>query len=221
MAALEKIILTASGGPFLGSDRESLEKVSREEALRHPNWRMGDKITIDSATLMNKGLEVIEAHWLFGLDPDQIEVVIHPQSIIHSLVQFVDGSVKAQLGIPDMKLPIQYALAYPGRLVSDLPRFSFSDHPSLTFLTPDTGLFPNLDLAYQALGEGGNMPCILNAANEVVVKAFLEGRVRFMDMPRIIEKTMKSTDFMADPGLEEYIKSDSDARKIAETHVFK
>ncbi|MFC2099139.1 1-deoxy-D-xylulose-5-phosphate reductoisomerase, partial [Bacteroidota bacterium] len=167
ISTVEKIILTASGGPFLGFDREKLEKVTPEEALNHPNWSMGNKITVDSATLMNKGLEVIEAHWLFGLNPKQIEVVIHPQSIIHSLVQFKDGSIKAQLGIPDMKLPIQYALGYPQRLLSDFKRFSFSEYPALTFQEPDTGLFRNLSLAYQALNTGGNMPCILNAANEV------------------------------------------------------
>ncbi len=221
MAAVEKIILTASGGPFLGNSRDALEKVTREQALNHPNWSMGNKVTIDSATLMNKGLEVIEAHWLFGLKPEQIEVVIHPQSIIHSMVQFVDGSIKAQLGIPDMKLPILYALAYPGRLESDFERFSFVDYPSLTFLPPDTGIFRNLDLAYKALERGGNMPCILNAANEVVVNAFLEGNIGFMDMPRVIEKTMESTEFMVNPDLEGYTKSDSDARKIAETHVFR
>ena len=164
---------------------------------------------------------MIEAHWLFGLKPEQIEVVIHPQSIIHSMVQFVDGSIKAQLGIPDMKLPILYALAYPGRLESDFERFSFVDYPSLTFLPPDTGIFRNLDLAYKALERGGNMPCILNAANEVVVNAFLEGNIGFMDMPRVIEKTMESTEFMVNPDLEGYTKSDSDARKIAETHVFR
>jgi 1-deoxy-D-xylulose-5-phosphate reductoisomerase len=218
---VEKIILTASGGPFLGSSVESLRRVTREEALRHPNWCMGDKITIDSATLMNKGLEVIEARWLFGLKPEQIEVVIHPQSIIHSLVQFEDGSLKAQLGIPDMRLPIQYALGYPRRIRSDFERFSFSNYPSLTFQSPDTDIFRNLTLAYRALATGGNMPCILNAANEVVVNAFLEGKLGFLDMPSIIEKTMEKAAFIANPGLEDYINSDLNARKIAETHVFK
>lgn len=221
MNPVEKIILTASGGPFLGNSRASLEKVTCKEALKHPNWFMGEKVTIDSASLMNKGLEVIEAHWLFGLKPEQIEVVIHPQSIIHSLVQFEDGSVKAQLGIPDMKLPIQYALGYPKRLKSDFKRFSFSDHPSLTFQAPDTGIFKNLALAYEALKKGGNMPCILNAANEVVVNAFLEGKLGFLDMPGIIEKTMERTAFIEKPGLQDYMDSDSNARKIAETHVFK
>ncbi len=221
MNPVEKIILTASGGPFLGNSRASLEKVTFKEALKHPNWFMGEKVTIDSATLMNKGLEVIEARWLFGLKPEQIEVVIHPQSVIHSLVQFEDGSVKAQLGIPDMKLPIQYALGYPKRLKSDFKRFSFSDYPSLTFQAPDTGIFKNLALAYEALKKGGNMPCILNAANEVVVNAFLEGNLGFLDMPGIIEKTMESTAFVKKPGLQDYMDSDSNARKIAETHVFK
>ncbi len=218
---IEKIILTASGGPFLGSSLEKLRKVTRREALRHPNWNMGDKITIDSATLMNKGLEVIEAHWLFGLSPEQIEVVIHPQSIIHSLVQFEDGSIKAQLGIPDMRLPIQYALGYPGRIKSGFERFSFGEYPSLTFQAPDTGKFRNLLLAYRALEAGGNMPCILNAANEIVVNAFLEGKLSFMDMPLIIEKTMEESAFVVDPGLDDYTNSDLNARKIAETHVFK
>ncbi len=217
---VEKIILTASGGPFLGFSREQLKMVTRTEALKHPNWCMGNKVTIDSATLMNKGLEVIEAHWLFGLKPAQIEVVIHPQSIIHSLVQFEDGSIKAQLGIPDMKLPIQYALGFPKRLKSTFERFNFRDYPSLTFQSPDTGIFRNLVLAYEALEKGGNMPCILNAANEVVVNAFLEGKLGFLDMPEIIEKTMLSADFIEKPDLEDYTNSDDMARKIAETHVF-
>ena len=220
MNPVEKIILTASGGPFLGKSRASLEKVSYKEALKHPNWRMGDKVTIDSASLMNKGLEVIEARWLFNLKPEQIEVVIHPQSVIHSLVQFEDGSIKAQLGIPDMKIPIQYALGWPKRLKSDFKRFSFNDYPSLTFQKPDTGIFRNLLLAYQALGKGGNMPCILNAANEVVVNAYLNGKLGFLDMPAIIEKTMDSATFIANPGLQDYMDSDTNARKIAETQVF-
>lgn len=218
---VEKIILTASGGPFLGKSRKDLENVSPDEALNHPNWCMGNKITIDSASLMNKGLEVIEAHWLFGLRPEQIEVVIHPQSIIHSMVQFEDGSIKAQLGIPDMKLPIQYALAFPRRLKSDMERFSFSNYPSLTFEIPDKSLFKNLDLAYEALHKGGNMPCTLNAANEVVVNAFLQKKIPFTDMPGIIEKTMEKAEFIDKPALEDYINSDSIARKIAETQVFK
>ncbi len=218
---VEKIILTASGGPFLGKSRKELENVSPEEALKHPNWCMGNKVTIDSASLMNKGLEVIEAYWLFGLKPEQIEVVIHPQSIIHSMVQFEDGSIKAQLGIPDMKLPIQYALAFPRRLKSDMERFSFSNYPSLTFKVPDKNLFKNLDLSYLALQKGGNMPCNLNAANEVVVNAFLEKKIRFTEMPEIIEKTMEKAEFIEKPGLEDYINSDTNARKIAETQVFK
>jgi 1-deoxy-D-xylulose-5-phosphate reductoisomerase len=219
ISTVEKIILTASGGPFLGYSKEKLETVTREQALNHPNWCMGDKVTIDSATLMNKGLEVIEAHWLFGLKPENIEVVIHPQSIIHSLVQFKDSSIKAQLGIPDMKLPIQYALGYPQRLKSDFKRFSFSDYPSLSFQEPDVNSFPNLELAYEAIRRGGNMPCILNAANEIVVKAFLEGKTSFIQMPDIIEKTMESIEFIDKPGLDDYMNSDSSARKIAQNHV--
>ena len=173
---IEKIILTASGGPFRGRTRAELGKVTKADALKHPNWDMGAKITIDSASLMNKGLEVIEAKWLFGLTKDQIEVIVHPQSIIHSMIQFTDGSIKAQMGLPDMKLPIQYALSYPERLNSDFPRFTFADYPSLTFEQPDTDTFKNLALAYKAMDDGGNKPCALNAANEVVVQAFLEDR---------------------------------------------
>ena len=218
---IEKIILTASGGPFLGKDRAYLQHVTPEEALKHPNWCMGDKVTIDSASLMNKGLEVIEAKWLFGLKPEQIEVIIHPQSIIHSLVQFEDGSLKAQLGIPDMKLPIQYALGFPKRLKSDMERFSFSAYPNLTFQSPDKETFPNLSLAYQALHKGGNMPCVLNAANEVTVNAFLEGKLGFFDMSGIIEKTMNSVAFIATPDLNDYVETDSEARKIAESYLFR
>ena len=221
MNPIEKIILTASGGPFLGKDREYLQNVTREEALKHPNWCMGNKVTIDSASLMNKGLEVIEARWLFGLRPEQIEVIIHPQSIIHSLVQFEDGSLKAQLGIPDMRLPIQYALGFPERLKSDLERFSFSAYPNLTFQSPDTEIFPNLSLAYRALDKGGNMPCVMNAANEVAVNAFLEGRLGFFDMSGVIEKTMNSMAFIATPDLNDYVETDSEARKIAGSHLFK
>jgi 1-deoxy-D-xylulose-5-phosphate reductoisomerase len=219
MNPIEKIILTASGGPFLGKDREYLQNVTREEALKHPNWCMGDKVTIDSASLMNKGLEVIEAKWLFGLKPEQIEVIIHPQSIIHSLVQFEDGSLKAQLGIPDMRLPIQYALGFPERLRSDLKRFSFSAYPNLTFQLPDTEIFPNLSLAYQALDKGGNIPCIMNAANELAVNAFLEGKLGFMDMSGVIEKTMNSVTFIANPDLIDYVETDSEARKIAGSYL--
>jgi 1-deoxy-D-xylulose-5-phosphate reductoisomerase len=221
MNPIEKIILTASGGPFLGKDRAYLQHVTREEALKHPNWCMGDKVTIDSASLMNKGLEVIEAKWLFGLRPEQIEVIIHPQSIIHSLVQFEDGSLKAQLSIPDMKLPIQYALGFPKRLKSDLERFSFSDYPNLTFQSPDMEIFPNLSLAYRALDKGGNIPCVLNAANEVAVNAFLEDRLGFFDMPDVIEKTMNSVAFIATPDLNDYVETDSEARKIAESYLFR
>ncbi len=218
---IEKIILTASGGPFLGKDRAYLQHVTPEEALKHPNWCMGDKVTIDSASLMNKGLEVIEAKWLFGLKPEQIEVIIHPQSIIHSLVQFEDGSLKAQLGIPDMKLPIQYALGFPKRLKSDMERFSFSAYPNLTFQSPDKETFPNLSLAYNALQKGGNIPCVLNAANEVTVNAFLEGKLGFFDMSGIIEKTMNSVAFIATPDLNDYVETDSEARKIAESYLFR
>ena len=221
MNPIEKIILTASGGPFLGKDRAYLQHATREEALNHPNWCMGDKVTIDSASLMNKGLEVIEAKWLFGLRPEQIEVIIHPQSIIHSLVQFEDGSLKAQLGIPDMKLPIQYALGFPKRLKSDLERFSFSAYPNLTFQSPDMKIFSNLSLAYRALNKGGNMPCVLNAANEVTVNAFLEGKLGFFDMSAVIEKTMNSVAFIATPDLNDYVETDSEARKIAGSYLFR
>ena len=216
---VEKIILTASGGPFRGKDADFLKKVTAEEALKHPNWCMGNKITIDSASLMNKGLEVIEAHWLFGLDPRQIEVIIHPQSIIHSLVQFEDGSIKAQMGIPDMKLPIQYALSFPKRIKSDFPRFSFSNYPNLTFEAPDLKNFRNLALAFEALRKEGNMPCILNAADEVAVDAFLAGRVGFSDMPGIIEKTMKRVDYLEHPGFEDYVASDREARERAKSFI--
>ncbi|KPL12872.1 MAG: 1-deoxy-D-xylulose 5-phosphate reductoisomerase [Bacteroides sp. SM1_62] len=219
MNPIEKVILTASGGPFLGKDQAYLKKVTRDEALQHPNWCMGDKVTIDSASLMNKGLEVIEAKWLFGLKPEQIEVIIHPQSVIHSLVQFEDGSLKAQLGIPDMKLPIQYALGFPKRLRSDLERFSFSEYPNLTFHAPDLEIFPNLTLAYRALEIGGNMPCVMNAANEVAVNAFLEGRLDFFDMPGVIEETMNSVAYIATPDLNDYVETDSEARKIAGSYL--
>jgi len=218
---IEKIILTASGGPFLGYNRKSLEKVSRKEALKHPNWCMGDKVTIDSASLMNKGLEVIEAKWLFGLQPDQIEVIVHPQSIVHSIVQFEDGSMKAQMGLPDMKLPIQYALGYPRRLKSHLPRLNFNDSPEFTFQAPDTEIFENLSLAYEALRIGGNMPCVMNAANEVAVQAFLENRMTFLEMPGIIRKTMEKAAFKGNPDLKDYIESDSEARNIAGEQVFR
>ena len=212
---IEKIYLTASGGPFRGRSREYLTTVGREQALRHPNWVMGAKITIDSATLMNKGLEVIEAKWLFGLQTRQIDVVIHPQSIIHSLVQFEDGSIKAQLGLPDMKLPIQYALTYPDRVENRLKRFNFLDFPELTFEKPDTDTFRNLALAYQALEAGGNMPCILNAANEVVVAAFLKGEVGFLQMSDIIEETMFTVTHMVAPSMDDCMETDQRSREVA------
>ncbi|MCC9138730.1 1-deoxy-D-xylulose-5-phosphate reductoisomerase [Pontibacter silvestris] len=209
---IEKIILTASGGPFKGRAVEELRLVTKAQALKHPNWDMGAKITIDSASLMNKGLEVIEAKWLFGLKNEQIEVVVHPQSIIHSLVQFEDGSIKAQLGLPDMKLPIQYALGYPQRLKSDFPRFNFMDYPQLTFEQPDVATFRNLQLAYDAMGQGGNMPCILNAANEVAVSAFLQDEVGFLQMSDMIESCMAKVAYIANPSYEDYVDTDREAR---------
>ena len=211
---IEKIILTASGGPFRGMNREDLLKVTKAQALKHPNWDMGAKITIDSASMMNKGLEVIEAKWLFGLKSEQVEVIVHPQSIIHSLVQFQDGSMKAQLGLPDMKLPIQYAMAYPDRLPNKFERFNFLDYPNLTFEQPDLKTFRNLQLAYDALEKGGNAACILNAANEVVVEAFLKEQVGFLQMPEIIEDTLQRCTFVERPSLEDYIASDAEARRI-------
>ncbi|MFZ5428926.1 MAG: 1-deoxy-D-xylulose-5-phosphate reductoisomerase [Bacteroidota bacterium] len=208
----EKIMLTCSGGPFRGKTREQLLHVKPSDALAHPNWNMGAKISIDSATLMNKGLEMIEAHWLFGMSPDDIEVVVHPQSIIHSLVQFRDGSVKAQLGLPDMRLPIQYALGYPERLVNDFPRFSFLDFPTLTFEPPDLKNFRNLALAFDAIRMGGNMPCVLNAANETVVCAFLMQKIGFVEMSDIIESVLEKAEFIAQPTLDDYIASTSATR---------
>ena len=213
---IEKIILTASGGPFRGKDRAYLETVTREQALKHPNWDMGAKITIDSASLMNKGLEVIEAKWLFGLKTAQIEVVVHPQSIIHSLVQFEDGSIKAQLGLPDMRIPIQFALSYPDRLKSNLERFNFANYPQLTFEQPDLKTFRNLQLAYDALAAGGNAPCVLNAANEIAVAAFLTRRVGFLEMSDLIEETLTRSEFIARPQLEDYIETDRSAREFTE-----
>jgi 1-deoxy-D-xylulose-5-phosphate reductoisomerase len=212
---IEKIFLTASGGPFRGKDLEFLKNVTPEEALNHPNWCMGNKVTIDSATLMNKGMEAIEAHWLFNLKPEQIEVVIHPQSIIHSIVQFEDGSMKAQMGLPDMRLPIQYALSYPTRLKSDFPRFSFLDFPQLTFEKPNSGVFRNLSLAFEVMKKGGNMPCSLNAANEIAVQSFLEGKVGFLKMPEIIESTLNATKFIKNPLFEDYQETDKFAREFA------
>lgn len=212
---IEKIILTASGGPFRGKDREFLETVTKEQALKHPNWEMGAKITIDSASLMNKGLEVIEAKWLFDLDVSQIDVIVHPQSIIHSIVQFEDSSMKAQMGLPDMKVPIQFALTFPYRFKSDFPRFNFLDYPSLTFEKPDTNTFKNLGLAFEALKQGGNMPCILNAANEVVVAAFLKDQVGFLEMSDIIEECMQKVSFVKTPTYEDYVTTDEETRKTA------
>lgn len=212
---VEKIYLTASGGPFRGMSREELEHVTKKEALKHPNWKMGCKITIDSATLMNKGLEVIEAKWLFHLAPSQIEVVVHPQSIIHSIAQFTDGSMKAQMGLPDMRLPIQYALAFPERLQSDFPRFRFADYPLLSFEPPDADSFRNLALAFIALEKGGNMPCLLNAANEIAVAAFLKDKVGFLEMSDVIEQCMQQIPFIAEPEFEDYLQTDNETRKRA------
>jgi 1-deoxy-D-xylulose-5-phosphate reductoisomerase len=212
---IEKVILTASGGPFRGKKPNFLVNVKRDHALQHPNWTMGAKITIDSATLMNKGLEMIEAKWLFNLKPEQIQVIVHPQSIIHSMVQFEDGSIKSQMGMPDMKLPIQYALAFPQRLPNDFPRFSFKAVQNLTFEEPDLKTFRNLALAMEALNKGGNMPSILNAANEIAVYAFLKNRIGFLDMTEVVEQTMSKVTFIENPTLEEYFDSDGEARSFA------
>ena len=212
---IEKIILTASGGPFRGKDRDFLINATKEQALKHPNWDMGAKITIDSASLMNKGLEVIEAKWLFGLDVDQIDVVVHPQSIIHSLVQFEDGSIKAQLGLPDMRIPIQFALSYPDRIKSDFKRFDFMDYPSLHFEKPDRKTFKNLDLAYTALEKGGNVACSLNAANEVAVAAFLQDKIKFLEMSELIEQSMGKIGFIKNPSLDDLIATDNETRIIS------
>ena len=212
---IEKIYLTASGGPFRGWDREKLAQVTKAQALKHPNWEMGAKITIDSATLMNKGLEVIEAKWLFHLKAEQIDVIVHPQSIIHSIVQFEDGSMKAQMGLPDMKLPIQYAMAYPQRIKSDFPRFNFLDYPELTFEKPDKDTFGNLELAYEALKLGGTTACALNAANEVTNAAFLNDKIGFLQIAEINQKVMEKTAFHKKPTLEDYINCDAEARKRA------
>ena len=214
---IEKIILTASGGPFRGRTAQQLESVTRAQALKHPNWDMGAKITIDSASLMNKGLEVIEAKWLFGLRNEQIDVVVHPQSIVHSLVQFADGSLKAQLGLPDMKLPIQYALGYPQRLANTFPRFSFLDYPTLTFEAPDRAAFPNLELAFGAMRRGGNAPCVLNAANEVAVAAFLREEVGFRQMSDLVAGCLARVSYLADPLLADLVETDAETRRVAET----
>lgn len=212
---IEKIILTASGGPFLGRKPNFLLNVRRDHALQHPNWSMGAKISIDSATLMNKGLEMIEAKWIFNLHPQQIQVVVHPQSIIHSMVQFTDGSIKAQMGLPDMKLPIQYALGFPQRIPNNYTRLDFRKANNLTFEEPDIKTFRNLALANEALHKGGNLPCILNAANEMAVFAFLRNKIGFLDMTNLIEHTMQSVSFIPNPTLEEYFKSDAEAREFA------
>jgi 1-deoxy-D-xylulose-5-phosphate reductoisomerase len=212
---IEKIVLTASGGPFLGRKPNYLVNVKKEHALQHPNWNMGAKISIDSATLMNKGLEMIEAKWLFNLKPEQIQVLVHPQSIIHSMVQFEDGSIKAQMGLPDMKLPIQYALAFPKRIANNFPRYDFKKVNTLTFEEPDLRTFRNLGLAMDALNKGGNLPAVMNAANEIAVYAFLRNRVNFLDMTDVIEKTMQKVSFIESPSLEEYFESDGVARNYA------
>lgn len=212
---IEKIYLTASGGPFRGWKREQLETVTRAQALKHPNWSMGAKITIDSASLMNKGLEVIEAKWLFNLKPEQIDVIVHPQSIVHSLVQFTDGSMKAQMGLPDMKLPIQFALTYPNRFETNFPRFNFMDYANLTFEPADKETFNNLNLAYQAMDKGGTAACALNAANEISVQLFLEEKIRFLSIAEINEAVMNQSTFVQQPNYEDYVQIDSEARKLA------
>lgn len=215
---IEKIYLTASGGPFRGRSREELAKVTKAQALKHPNWDMGAKITIDSASMMNKGLEVIEAKWLFGLKDEQIDVIVHPQSIIHSIVQFQDGSMKAQMGLPDMKLPIQYALGFPERLVSDFPRFNFLDYPSLSFEQADRDSFRNLELAYAAMAKGGNAPCILNAANEIAVERFLRDDIGFLEMSDLVEHCLHNIDFESTPSLEALFACDRETRAMARKH---
>lgn len=215
MNPVEKVIITCSGGPFHGMDEKSIAGVTPQNALKHPNWDMGAKITIDSATLMNKGFEVIEAKWLFGLKPEQIEVVVHPQSIIHSMVQFCDGSIKAQLGLPDMRLPIQYAFSFPERVCNTFPRLNFTDFPTLTFSAPDTKNFRNLALAYEALQKGGNLACILNAANEIVVEAFLKGRISFPEIWKVNEMIMTKATFIQKPTLDDYMATDLEARAYA------
>ena len=216
MNPIEKLILTCSGGPFRGKTKDELEKVSVKNALNHPNWDMGAKITIDSATLMNKGFEMIEAHWLFGLPSNKIEVIVHPQSIIHSIVQFEDGSMKAQMGLPDMKLPIQYAMGFPNRIKNNFPRFNFLDYPRLDFEPPNTKIFRNLALSFEALEAGGNMPCVLNAANEGVVEAFLKEKIDFLQMPEIIEKAMQKVNFIKNPELEDLIHTNKETRRTTQ-----
>jgi 1-deoxy-D-xylulose-5-phosphate reductoisomerase len=221
MNPIEKIYLTASGGPFRGKKREDLISITKEQALKHPNWDMGAKITIDSASMMNKGLEVIEAKWLFGLTNEQIDVIVHPQSIVHSLVQFRDGSMKAQLGLPDMKLPIQYALTYPERFPTDFERFDFLNYPNLTFEKPDLDTFRNLQLAYDAMEKGGNLACVLNAANEVTVEAFLKDKIKFLDIAAINEKVLVTANFIANPTLDALYQTDLSARSLAQEIISK
>ena len=216
---IEKIYLTCSGGPFRGKTRKELINAGKNEALQHPNWEMGSKITIDSASLMNKGLEVIEAKWLFGLQSDQIDVIVHPQSILHSIVQFDDGSMKAQMGLPDMKLPIQYALGYPLRLESDFERFNFMDHPQLTFEQPDKKTFKNLEHAYSAMRKAGNSPCVLNAANEVAVSAFLEEKVGFLQMSDLIETALAKIEYIEQPTIEDYLQTDKETRALLQQQI--
>jgi len=216
---IEKVYLTASGGPFRGKDRNFLATVKKELALKHPNWTMGAKITIDSASLMNKGLEVIEAKWLFNLKPNQIDVIVHPQSIVHSLVQFEDGSLKAQLGLPDMKLPIQYAMGFPQRIKNNFLRFNFIDYPNLTFEKPDLETFTNLQLAYNALQLGGNMPCVLNAANEIAVQAFLDDKIGFLQMSDVVANTLQKVQFIKAPTYNQYVECDIEARRVAKEMV--
>ena len=216
---IEKIYLTASGGPFRGKDKIFLKNIKKEQALKHPNWDMGAKITIDSASLMNKGLEVIEAKWLFNLKMEQIDVIVHPQSIIHSMVQFNDGSIKAQMGLPDMKLPIQYALTYPKRIASDFPRFDFFNYPEFTFEQPDMKTFRNLALAFEALKKGGNSPCVLNAANEVAVHGFLKDRIGFLEMSDVVESCLQQIAFIQKPGYADYVETDKETRRVANSFI--
>ena len=216
---IEKIYLTASGGPFRGKSRTDLLNVTKAQALKHPNWTMGAKITIDSASLMNKGLEVIEAKWLFNLNPSQIDVIVHPQSIVHSIVQFEDGSMKAQMGLPDMKLPIQYAMGYPQRIKNNFKRFDFFNYPQLSFEKPDLETFLNLKLAYKALEKGGNMPCVLNAANEIAVQAFLEDKIGFLNMSDLVSNTLEKISYIKNPSYQQYIECDNEARILASEFI--
>lgn len=219
--SIEKIILTASGGPFFARDKKEFEQLTVEDALKHPNWNMGNKITIDSATMMNKGFEVIEAYWLFGVEQNQIDVVIHPQSIIHSLVQFVDGSVKAQLGLPDMRLPISYALTFPNRMQYDFPRLDLAKIATLTFHEPDFEKFPCLNFAYRALEEGGTLPAVLNAANEIAVEAFLQEKIKFTDIPRVISFAMENAELIRNPTIDEIINIDNETRILTSNFIKK